>query len=147
MRIIFHLCLWFCTIHAITNVLPIGGLFAIFNEEEEGGIDTDQLEHASAFLLAVDEINKNPDLLPNHELQVVMGTGATSMEIALSSHQMFQMNSFAGAVSALGNEKGGYATKLFAEADSMIVNSMTSDTSFGDPTVYLSRYDSFHETR
>jgi ABC-type branched-subunit amino acid transport system substrate-binding protein len=131
-----YLCLSLCFLWPIqaTNILPIGGLFAIF--DEKGVVDTSQLEHASVFLQAVDEINKNPDILPNHELQVVMGTGATSMEIALSSHQMFQMNSFAGAVSALGNEKGSYATKLFAEADSMIVNSMTSDTSFGDPHLY-----------
>jgi hypothetical protein len=38
----------------------------------------------------VDEINKNPDILPNHELQVVMGTGATSMEIALSNKFLYR---------------------------------------------------------
>jgi hypothetical protein len=122
MRIL--LCLCFCLSFLwstqATSILPIGGLFSIF--DENGVVDIAQLEHASVFLQAVDEINKNPDILPNHELQVVMGTGATSMEIALSCHQMFQINSFAGAVSALGNEMGGYATKLFADADSMIVS-------------------------
>jgi ABC-type branched-subunit amino acid transport system substrate-binding protein len=115
-------------------VLHIGGLFSIF--DEQGVLDIAQLEHASVFLQAVDEINKNPNLLPNHELQVVMGRGATSLDLAFSADQMFQMTSFAGAVSALDNVKGGYATKIFEEANFMIVNSMTSDTSFGDAHLY-----------
>ena len=108
-----------CLIKA-TTVLHIGGLFSYFNDE--GVIDISQLEHASVFLQAVDEINKNPAILPNHELRVVMGNCATSLDVAFSAHQMFQMSSFVGAVSALDNTKGGYATKLFEEADSMIVN-------------------------
>jgi ABC-type branched-subunit amino acid transport system substrate-binding protein len=116
------------------NVLHIGGLFSIFNKQ--GEINRAQLEHASVFLQAINEINKNSAILPNHELQVVMGGGADSLEVAVSLNQMFQTSSFVGAVSALDNTMGGYATKLFGDANLMIVNSMTTDTSFGDASLY-----------
>jgi ABC-type branched-subunit amino acid transport system substrate-binding protein len=118
-----------------SNVLHIGGLFSIFNED--GDVDLAQLEHASVFLQAIEEINQNSAILPNHQLQVVMGTGASSLEVALSVRQMRNMgSSFVGGVSALGNRIGGYATRLFEEANSMIVNSMTTDTSFGEVDLY-----------
>jgi hypothetical protein len=117
------------------NILHIGGLFSIFNKQ--GDVDLAQLEHASVFLQAIDEINKNSAILPNHELRVVMGTGGTPLEVALSVNQMVGMgSSFVGGVSALDNLMGGYATKLFEDSNTMIVNSMTTDTSFGDATLY-----------
>jgi hypothetical protein len=124
-------CLSICS---AVSVLHIGGLFSIF--DKQGEVDLAQLEHASVFLQAVEEINKNPAILPNHELQVVMGGGADSLEVALSVNQMFHTSYFVGAVSALDNTRGGVATRLFENINAMIVNSMTTDTSFGDASLY-----------
>jgi ABC-type branched-subunit amino acid transport system substrate-binding protein len=129
------LLLSLCALSYAANVLHIGGFFSVFTEQ--GEISVPQLEHASAFLQAVAEINNNSAILPNHKLQVVMGTGGSYLDVGRSIDQMFQIgSSFVGAVSALDDSTGSYATNLFAQENSMIVSSMTTDTSFGDSELY-----------
>jgi ABC-type branched-subunit amino acid transport system substrate-binding protein len=127
--------LFLCSLSSAANVLHIGGLFSVF--DDKGNVNIPQLQHASAFLQAVAEINNNSAILPNHELKVVMGTGGSFFDLSASLQQMFQIgSSFVGAVSGLDDSTGSFATKLFAQKNSMIVSSMTTDSSFRDSEVY-----------
>jgi ABC-type branched-subunit amino acid transport system substrate-binding protein len=57
-------------LEGVPPILTVGGFFNIY--DVEGVVDTQALQHMSAFLLAIEEINERSDILPNTTINYVI---------------------------------------------------------------------------
>ena len=128
--ILFYL---FAACSATTNI-TIGGLFSIF--DANGDVDHDQLEHLGAFLLAIDEINADSSILPNHHLNYAIRSGVNAHGAANAALSVLTLPNLGGIISSFHNAEASTATKLAGSDHVMTVNSMTDDTMFGTASEY-----------
>ena len=78
------------------RIIRIGGYFNVFDSTDASVFDRNQAQCLTAFLMAIQEINSNPALLPNYELQVAIRGGANSFAGAIISAE-----EFTGAISSI----------------------------------------------
>jgi hypothetical protein len=63
LNLLIFFCLWSSSYADVPSTINLGGIFNIY--DANGVADTKAIQHLSAFLLAIDQINKRSDILPN----------------------------------------------------------------------------------
>lgn len=117
-----------------TTNITIGGLFNIF--DTNGNVNHDQLEHLGAFLIAINEINEDSTILPNHHLNYAIRSGVNINGAADATLSLMEIIDLGGVVSSFHNLEASTATQLLGADKIMTVNSMTDDTKFGTAKDY-----------
>ena len=73
--------------------ITIAGIFNQFNADNS--VNLTQMENLFAFTMAINEINRRTDILPNHHLNYILRSGigfgaAKARDIKLGSYEVFQ---------------------------------------------------------
>jgi ABC-type branched-subunit amino acid transport system substrate-binding protein len=115
--------------------LFVGGFFNIFSDVP-GGVDVKQLEHAAAFVQAIEEINADESILPGFILRYAIRGGHGFHGAAAAASELLSLPLLAGAVNALPNYETDVITKSFSERKTLVVNSKADGAEFGDSRTY-----------
>lgn len=118
----------FCVCAKVDNEVTIGGLFHIFDEEYN--LDQDHIEHLNAFILAINEINANLTLLPNHTLKYAIRSPRYVETASVAALDLLKISDLAGVVSSLSSDQAKISTSIFGDNQVMTVHSMVKDTEF-----------------
>lgn len=69
----------------IKRIIKLGGYFNLINPSNTSHFNSEQAQSLAAFMMAVHEINTDPDLLPNFELRVAVRSGTDDFAGAISA--------------------------------------------------------------
>ena len=95
-------------------------------------VDYQQLENLHAFLLAIDEINKRKDILPDHHVEYVIRTPVSTSFVSIGTSSLDLINhKVLGVVGSLDNFGMDSCSRYFAEYGIVQSQSMAMDTGFG----------------
>jgi ABC-type branched-subunit amino acid transport system substrate-binding protein len=122
-----------------TTSITIGGVFNIF--DSNGIIANDKLQHLSAFLMAVDEINQNTTILPNIQLNYVIRSAYGDHD-SITIINEFTSQGVVGVVNALTTDDESYALNEAANAAELVL--FNSDASID--TTQTAKYAYSFET-
>lgn len=103
-----------------------------FKDETGTEIDPTQLENLHAFLLAIDEINNQTVILPDHEILFVIRTPyANKFSSVFQATQDLVSNKVLGVVGTLDNYGTDISNNLLTENTIVQSHSMAMGTEFG----------------
>lgn len=112
--------------------ITIGGLFSVFGNEAGTEVDLVQLENLFAFKLAIDEINNQSVILPDHKILFVIRTPyANKFSSIFQATQDLVNNKGLGVVGSLDNYGTDISDNLLTENIIVQSHSMAMGTEFG----------------
>ena len=76
----------------IKRIIKLGGYFNLINPDNVSHLNSNQAQSLAAFMMAVHEINSDPDLLPNHELRVAVRSGRENFPGAISAAEYLALS-------------------------------------------------------
>ena len=103
-----------------------------FTNDSTAPVDDDQLENLHAFILAINEINSQADILPNHHVSFVVRTSYATKSISTTQNTIDLINrNVQGVVGSLDNFKSVAASQLLNDANLVLSLSYAQGTEFG----------------
>ena len=97
-----------------------------------GTVDQQQLENLHAFLLAIDEVNKRSDILPDHHVNFVIRTPLPDSFVSINSASLdLIQNNVSGVVGSLDNFGTDASNRYFNEFKIVQSHSFAMGTEFG----------------
>jgi ABC-type branched-subunit amino acid transport system substrate-binding protein len=91
-----------------------------------------------SFLMAIEEINNDSTFLPGYNLNYIIGSGLDFTDAASEALRMSSYDVDA-AIVAVGNDAADSATRIFNKREAVVVNSMATDSKFGQGDIYKYR--------
>jgi ABC-type branched-subunit amino acid transport system substrate-binding protein len=111
---LLHVC------HAdVPSTINLGGIFNIY--DANGVADTKAIQHLSAFLLAIDQINKRTDILPNTTINYVI-RNAYDLGADIEVDEMIEEDVL-GVISSLSSSESYHVNAVTNLNDIVTVNS------------------------
>ena len=103
-----------------------------FTDPSGTDVDRRQLENLHAFLLAIDEVNKRNDILPDHHVNFVIRTPFADSVIKINSASLDLIeNNVSGVVGSLDNFGTDASNRYFNEFKIVQSHSLAMGTEFG----------------
>lgn len=110
--------------------LYIAGVFNPYTVD--GDVDSDQMQHLSAFLTAINDINTNQTILPGYELKYIIrsaygfiGAANTASQIASSDYDII------ASVGAMPFTETSCINDAFAESETVMVHAGATNSVLG----------------
>ena len=75
----------------IKRIIKVGGYFNLINPLNTSQLNSEQAQSLAAFMMAVREVNDNPDLLPNYELRVAVRSGTNDFTGAIGAAEYLSL--------------------------------------------------------
>lgn len=75
----------------IKRIIKLGAYFNVINPLNTSQVNSEQAQSLAAFMMAVHEINSDPDLLPNFELRVAVRSGTGDFAGAISAAEYLSL--------------------------------------------------------
>ena len=75
----------------IKRIIKVGGYFNVINPSDPSKLNSEEAQSLAAFMMAVHEVNDNPDLLPDYELRVAVRSGTDDFKGAISAAEYLSL--------------------------------------------------------
>jgi len=119
----------------IKENVTIAGIFNIY--DEYGNVDYVQLEHLSAFVLAINDINARTDILNDVHLNYIIRSGIGATESTLTAIDISKHpDNIISAVTALSFEEVNEMSSIFAENKIVLASSVDDASDFSNGIKY-----------
>ena len=75
----------------IKRIIKVGGYFNVINPSDPSKLNSEEAQSLAAFMMAVHEVNDNPNLLPDYELRVAVRSGTDDFKGAISAAEYLSL--------------------------------------------------------